>query len=313
MISSSEIKVGDIIYVEKGSRVPADMVLLRTTESSGSCFIRTDQLDGETDWKLRLAVVASQRTETDEQLLESQSSLYAEKPQKDIHSFIGKYTHSSGEESLSIENTIWCGAVVASGTATGVIVYTGAECRAAMNNSTPRSKVGLIDWELNGITKVLFAATVVMSILMVVLKGFDGPWYIYIFRFILLFSYLVPISLRVNLDMGKIFYSYAIGRDKDIPGTQARSTTIPEELGRVSYLMSDKTGTLTMNQMIFKKLHLGNVAYSDDSFEEIVSLIRSEYDQGKRVSRGRAGSKVTEAVLARLSVTTSPRSMRRER
>merc|ERR550519_2228138 len=33
--------------------------------------------------------------------------------------------------------------------------------------------------------------------------------------------------------------------------------------------------------MIFKKLHLGNVAYSDDSFEEIVTLIRSEYDQGK--------------------------------
>ena len=47
------------------------------------------------------------------------SSVYAEKPQKDIHSFIGKYSHPDGEESLSIENTIWCGAVVASGTATG--------------------------------------------------------------------------------------------------------------------------------------------------------------------------------------------------
>ncbi len=32
------------------------MVLLRTTEKSGACFIRTDQLDGETDWKLRHAV-----------------------------------------------------------------------------------------------------------------------------------------------------------------------------------------------------------------------------------------------------------------
>ena len=52
-LSSSELKVGDILYVEKGSRVPADMVLLRTTEHSGSCFIRTDQLDGETDWKLK--------------------------------------------------------------------------------------------------------------------------------------------------------------------------------------------------------------------------------------------------------------------
>ena len=36
--------MGDIIYVEKGQRVPADLILLRTTEHSGSCFIRTDQL-----------------------------------------------------------------------------------------------------------------------------------------------------------------------------------------------------------------------------------------------------------------------------
>jgi magnesium-transporting ATPase (P-type) len=61
----------------------------------------------------------------------------------------------------------------------------------------------------------------------------------------------------------------AAGRDKEIPGTQARSTTIPEELGRISYLLSDKTGTLTMNMMIFKKLHLGTAAYSDDSFNEV--------------------------------------------
>ena len=52
-MASSDLKVGDVIYVEKGKRVPADLVLLRTSETTGSCFIRTDQLDGETDWKLR--------------------------------------------------------------------------------------------------------------------------------------------------------------------------------------------------------------------------------------------------------------------
>ena len=142
-VASSQLRVGDVIEVGKGVRAPADLVLLRTTETSGACFIRTDQLDGETDWKLRLAVASSQRRDTDADLLDTQSSVYAEKPQKDIHSFIGKFSHSEGEESLSIENTIWCGAVVASGTATCLVVYTGPECRAAMNNSTPRSKVGL--------------------------------------------------------------------------------------------------------------------------------------------------------------------------
>lgn len=53
---SSSLKVGDLVLLEKNQRVPADMVLLHTSEEEGTCFIRTDQLDGETDWKLKVAV-----------------------------------------------------------------------------------------------------------------------------------------------------------------------------------------------------------------------------------------------------------------
>lgn len=72
-------------------RVPADMVLLRTTEKSGSCFIRTDQLDGETDWKLRLAVGETQHLSCEGDLFQIQASIFAEKPQRDIHTFIGTF------------------------------------------------------------------------------------------------------------------------------------------------------------------------------------------------------------------------------
>lgn len=72
-------------------RVPADMVLLRTTEKSGSCFIRTDQLDGETDWKLRLAVAETQQLHFETDLFQIQASVFAEKPQRDIHTFIGTF------------------------------------------------------------------------------------------------------------------------------------------------------------------------------------------------------------------------------
>ena len=61
---------------------------------------------------------------------------------------------------------------------------------------------------------------------------------------------LVSCSLRVNLDMGKLLYSWSIQRDKAIPGTLVRTSTIAEELGRVEYLLSDKTGTLTQNEMV---------------------------------------------------------------
>lgn len=47
MVPSSKIKVGDIIIVEKNERVPADLVLIRTSDKSGSVFVRTDQLDGK--------------------------------------------------------------------------------------------------------------------------------------------------------------------------------------------------------------------------------------------------------------------------
>lgn len=110
---------------------------------------------------------------------------------------------------------------------------------------------------------------------MMCLKGFNGPWYRYMFRFILLFSYIIPISLRVNLDMGKAYYSYKIQEDPEIQGTVVRSTTIPEELGRISYLLTDKTGTLTKNEMVFKKIHLGNISYGQDSFDDVAAIIQS--------------------------------------
>ena len=50
-------------------------------------------------------------------------------------------------------------------------------------------------------------------------------------------------SLRMNLDMGKLVYSWFMQTDKHIPETVVRSTTIPEELGRISYLLSDKVST----------------------------------------------------------------------
>lgn len=87
-------------------------------------------------------------------------------------------------------------------------------------------------------------------------------------------------SLRVNLDMGKLVYTRLMMRDKKIPNTIVRNSTIPEELGRVEYLMTDKTGTLTQNEMVFKKLCLGQQCYSDESLNELQAVLSQLYPPG---------------------------------
>ncbi|XP_019729725.1 putative phospholipid-transporting ATPase IIB isoform X1 [Hippocampus comes] len=305
-VKSSDIRVGDLIIAEKNQRIPADMIFLRTSEKNGTCFIRTDQLDGETDWKLKVAVGCTQRLPAVGDLFSINAFVYAQKPELDIHSFEGNFTREDADpqvhESLSIENTLWASTVVASGTVIGVVIYTGKETRSVLNTSEAKNKVGLLDLELNRLTKALFFAQLVLSIVMEALLGFVGLWFRNLFRFVVLFSYIIPISLRVNLDMGKAAYGWMIMKDENIPGTVVRTSTIPEELGRLVYLLTDKTGTLTQNEMIFKRLHLGTVSYGTDTMDEIQSHVIQSYAQGP--SSGSAGG---SAAASQKSQTPGPK------
>ena len=94
------------------------------------------------------------------------------------------------------------------------------------------------------------------------------------FRVVLLLSSIIPISLRVNLDLAKMWYSYCINIDDQIEGTVARNSTIPEELGRIQFLITDKTGTLTQNDMICKKIMTEYAQFSaDETAEDLRELV----------------------------------------
>ncbi|KAI0354190.1 protein transporter [Trametes cingulata] len=312
-VPSSALRVGDLVLLEKNQRVPADLVLLRTSDSSGTCFIRTDQLDGETDWKLRVAVPACQKLSNDRELLTLDAEIYADAPIKDIHTFIGTFTINSPPplleddvpmvpvptvEPLTAENMLWANTVLAAGSAIGFVIYTGSETRAVMNTSHPETKVGLLDLEINRLAKILCAVTFALSFVLVALNGFRGPWYIYVFRFLILFSSIIPISLRVNLDMGKTVYAHQIMTDSEIPDTIVRTSTLPEELGRIEYLLSDKTGTLTQNEMEMKKLHMGTVSYGYDSMDEVAHQLAMAFGSSSDQGHGRQNSLQTGVQLA---------------
>ena len=152
---AADLKIGDIIELDKDSRVPADIIVLKTFNESeeNQAFIRTDQLDGETDWKLRKAPSISQsKSEID--IVNINGFILYQAPSKLIYNFEGvlKYQNDQGimqQEPLNLENTMWTSTVLASQKIIGIVIYTGKETRVQMNSSTPKVKFGILDHELN--------------------------------------------------------------------------------------------------------------------------------------------------------------------
>lgn len=164
----------------------------------------------------------------------------------------------------------------------GLVLYTGRETRSNMSSKKPRSKVGSLDNEINKISKILFGVMVGLSFVIVAIDGFWGAWWFKFFRCVLLLCAIIPISMRINLDFAKLFYAYTISNDDVIPGAVARNSTIPEELGRIQVLLSDKTGTLTKNDMIFKRLTLEYCSFSEENYDDIRRLLKRGMKQKQR-------------------------------
>jgi len=307
-IKSQDIKIGDIIEINQNQRIPADMIILKTFDESGTVFIRTDQLDGETDWKLRKAPSLLQSLDSLEALFNLTGHFEYDPPSKMIYEFKGvlkiyknEYgdfednnilstndnsnninVYKNNKESIELENTMWASTILASKKAVGIVIYTGREARFQMNSSNPTIKKGALDLELNYLSKILFFIMLISALIITFLKGFLASLISIIldfFRFVVLLCAIIPISLAVNLDISKAVNSRRINKDEQIPDSIARNSTIPEELGRIEYIFSDKTGTLTKNEMEFKRLALENDYFGLDSFNDIKLILEDECEK----------------------------------
>jgi|Transcript_9540 phospholipid-transporting ATPase len=89
------------------------------------------------------------------------------------------------------------------------------------------------------------------------------------------YSHLIPISLYVALEILKIILAYLIGQDLEIyyekedKPTLCRTSDLVEEIGQVEFVFSDKTGTLTSNEMKFRQCSINDVIYSYEEDTDI--------------------------------------------
>ena len=280
-----------------------------SSDPNGIVYLKTDQLDGETDWKVREAVGYTQEVgKGGVHLLTGDISyVEADPPSKEIYEFKGTfYTSPTVFEPLRLKNTMWANTVLAVGEAVGLVVYTGKESRMEMNARSPRTKVGKTDEEMNKVSIFLFCFVMVLAVSNLFLSGvfFRERWYIYFFKNVLLMSSIIPISLRVNVDFAKIVYSLKIGRDKRMGEVTVRNTSIPEELGRIEYLLSDKTGTLTRNEMIFKRLATVISTFTRENIDNLIEMIADDINKYRSVGEHSSGAKKKQKYcLAREIIT----------
>uniref|UniRef100_A0A8D0KRC0 P-type ATPase C-terminal domain-containing protein n=1 Tax=Strix occidentalis caurina TaxID=311401 RepID=A0A8D0KRC0_STROC len=175
----------------------------------------------------------------------------------------------------------------------GVAVYTGMETKMALNYKSKSQKRSAVEKSMNSFLIIYLIILLFEAILSTILKyawqaeeKWDEPWYnektehernsSKILRFIsdflaflVLYNFIIPISLYVTVEMQKFLGSFFIGWDLDLyhketnQRAQVNTSDLNEELGQVEYVFTDKTGTLTENEMQFRECSINGVKYQE--------------------------------------------------
>ncbi|XP_061900300.1 phospholipid-transporting ATPase IG isoform X3 [Entelurus aequoreus] len=278
---SEKIKVGDVLEVEEDETFPCDLILLQSSRDDSTCFVTTASLDGESNHKTHYTV-------PDVEDLESLSAtIECEQPQPDLYKFVGRmHIYKSNQEtavrSLGPENLLLKGATLKNTQkVSGVAVYTGMETKMALNYQGKSQKRSAVEKSINAFLLVYLCILLSKALVCTTLKyvwqntpGQDEPWYnektqkeketnLYLkmftdfLSFMVLFNFIIPVSMYVTVEMQKFLGSFFIGWDKDFfdpeiqEGALVNTSDLNEELGQVEYVFTDKTGTLTQNNMEF--------------------------------------------------------------
>jgi phospholipid-translocating ATPase len=297
------VKVGDFVRIYNDDQIPADVVILSTSDPDGACYVETKNLDGETNLKVRHALRSGRKIKHARDCEKTQFTIESEAPQPNLYQYSGvtrwtqyssKNPDSQGEEMvepISINNLLLRGCNLRNTDwVLGVVIFTGFDTKIMMNAGITPSKRSRIARELNWNVIYNFIILFLMCFLSGLIQGItwsEGNNSIDYFEFgsiggkpsldgfitfwaaVILFQNLVPISLYISLEIIKTCQAFFIYSDIEMYYEKIdypctpKSWNISDDLGQIEYIFSDKTGTLTQNVMEFKKASINGVPYGE--------------------------------------------------
>ena len=295
-IKWQHVSVGDLLLLSN-EPVPADLILLATSDSEGICYIDTANLDGESNLKVKSAVSDTNKifksVETEEFRTEvgklEEGVVHSEKPNNRLYNFEGYIRLKDHIRALPIDNSnlLLRGCrLLRTQWALGLVVFTGPETKIMMNSKSVPHKRSSVERRTNRYLGFVFGVLVLIagvSTLISVFKTYNQPVvYAYFsgessklsglnfFTYLILYNGLVPISLYVTMDIVRVIQSKFIQWDlrlyreeTDHPAV-VKTPELNEDLGQIEYIFSDKTGTLTENRMMFKACSVRGKVYQAD-------------------------------------------------
>ncbi|KAK2986132.1 hypothetical protein RJ640_024681 [Escallonia rubra] len=293
-----DLRVGDVVKVEKDEYFPADLILLSSSYEDAICYVETMNLDGETNLKLKQAVEATSTLNEDSRFENFKAVIRCEDPNADLYSFVGSLELQEQKCPLSPQQLLLRDSKLKNTEYIyGVVIFTGQDTKVIQNSTAPPSKRSKIEKRTDKLVYLLFSVLVLMSFVGSIFFGIatrddlkEGRmirWYLrpdrttiyydpkrapiaatlQFLTALMLYGYLIPISLYVSVEIVRVLQSMFINQDLhmyyeegDKPAL-ARTSNLNDELGQVDTILSDKTGTLTCNSMEFIKCSVAGRAY----------------------------------------------------
>ncbi|KAL2335697.1 hypothetical protein Fmac_016910 [Flemingia macrophylla] len=331
-----KLRVGDIIKVYKDEYFPADLFLLSSSYEDGVCYVDTMNLDGETNLKLKQALGATIHLHDEKSLQKFRAVVKCEDPNENLYSFIGTLHYDGRGYDLSLQQILLRDSKLKNTDYIyGVVIFTGHDTKVMQNSTDPPSKRSKIERKMDKIIYILFSTLILISFIGSVFFGVETKrdtsvgryrrWYLHpdnttvfydprratlasILHFLtalMLYGYLIPISLYVSIEIVKVLQSIFINHDQEMyyeetdRPARARTSNLNEELGQVDTVLCDKTGTLTCNSMEFVKCSIAGIPYGRGMAEVEKALARRGKDEESEVDGGSFLGQNNEALDSR--------------